>query len=326
MSAREIGQAVTGDALTFISAPHLKELLPGAAVVGALEAGLRSRSRSEIDPLPRLVLERAGSEFLLMPAIGPEGAGAKLVSVVPENPGRELALINGLYVLFSRETMIPEALIDGAALTRLRTAAVSALAARHLARVDSRRLVVFGAGAQAEAHIEILKDVFPIEQVTVIGSSPHSPRAAALTERLLRDGTDAAVGSASDVRFADLVCTCTTSREPLFDSALLAPGAHVCAVGAYKPEMCELDLRLFETALVVVETRSAALKEAGDLIQALDAGVLREADFAHEVIDLLGGEVHRRTPGQVSVFKSVGLPLEDLIVARAAVDRLACVG
>ncbi|HET7120874.1 MAG TPA: ornithine cyclodeaminase family protein [Solirubrobacterales bacterium] len=306
----------------YVSGDELHSLLEGAAAVDALEAGFLARAVAGAAEAPRAVIEHEQGDFLLMPAAGPEGAGAKLVTVVPGNPERGLPLINGIYVLFSRETLRPELLIDGAALTRLRTAAVSALATRHLARPESRRLVVFGAGAQAQAHARMLRQVLPIESVTVVGSSPQSPRATDLVERLRGEGLEARVGAPEDVADADIVCTCTPSTTPVFDSSLLAPGAHVNAVGSYKPTMRELDFELCRRALVVVETLDAAREEAGDLIQAIAAGALAEEGFAHELGEVLRGEVRRADPEQVTLFKSVGLPSEDLIVARAVAEIL----
>lgn len=306
----------------YLSAQHLRTLVSGAAAVEALEASFLSRPANTIEQVSRVVVEHELGDFLLMPAAGPEGAGAKLVSVVPGNPERGLPLISGLYVLFSQDGLMPELLIDGAGLTQLRTAAVSAMAARHLARPDSRRMVVFGAGPQAEAHIRVMREVLPIEQVTIVGRTPQSRSAGALAEQLRGEGIAAVVGGGEAVATADLVCTCTTSLAPVFDSSLLAPGAHVSAIGSYKPEMRELDFALCERALLVVETRDSARKEAGDIIQALEAGALPQEDFGFELLDLLRGEVRRATPEQVSVFKSVGLPSEDLVVARTAAGRL----
>jgi ornithine cyclodeaminase len=307
----------------YISGPQLHALLPGAAAIDALETGFLARAESGAAPdLPRTVLEHDLGDFFLMPAVGPEGAGAKLVTAVPSNHERGLAFINGLYVLFSRDALIPELLLDGAGLTQLRTAAVSALAARHLARPESRRMVVFGAGAQAEAHARLLREVVPVEEVTIVGGSPRSPRATALRERLEADGFAARVGIPEDVAGADLVCTCTNATAPVFDSSLLAPGAHVTAIGSYKPTMRELDFELCGRALLVVETLEAAREEAGDLIQAIEAGVLHEPDFAQELTAVLRGEVRREGEEQITVFKSVGLPSEDLIVARAAAESL----
>ena len=203
------------------------------------------------------------AEILLMPAFGPEGTGVKIVTIARQNPARGLPLIQGSYVLFSPEDLSPELLIDAAALTSLRTASVSALATRYLARGDSRELVVFGAGAQAEAHIHAMLAVRPIERVTVVATSPTSPRARGLVHRLSGD-LEIRVGAADAVATADIVCTCTTSTTPVFDSALLAPGAHVNAVGAYRPDMCEIDLPLLGRAVVVVETLEAAEAEAGE--------------------------------------------------------------
>jgi ornithine cyclodeaminase len=291
--------------------------------VDALEAGFLARLPEPIGADgPRLVLDHGAGDLLLMPATGPEGAGAKIVSAVPANPGRGLPMINGLYVLFSRDTLVPEALIDGAGLTRLRTAAVSALVARLLAKPGSRRLVLFGAGPQAEGHAQMFHQIFPLEEITIVAGSATSPRAAALQESLRQQGLTVRIGNPADVADADLVCTCTTAAEPVFESALLAPGSHVTAVGSYKPTRREIDFELCRRALLVVESLEAAREEAGDLVQAIEAGVLPAEGFAHEIADLLRDDVEREDAAQISVFKSVGLPSEDLIVARAATEKL----
>jgi ornithine cyclodeaminase len=219
--------------------------------------------------------------------------------------------------------MTPELMIDGAALTALRTAAVSALATRQLARPDSRNLVLFGAGAQAAAHVDAIRAVRPIERVTVVGTSAASPRAAALVAQLLAAGVDAAVGDRSAVASADVVCTCTTSVAPVFADNDLRPGAHINAIGAYRLDMCEVPAGSLGRALLVVESVAATLAEAGDVVRAIDSGALPASGFAHELHELLNGGVGREDEAQITVFKSVGLAVEDLIVARAAADALA---
>ena len=174
-----------------------------------------------------------------MPAFGDAGVGVKLVTLTPGNAERDLPFINAVYVLFDADTQAPDAIVDGAALTALRTAAVSGLATRYLASADARRLVIFGAGVQARSHLEAMLAVRPIEHVTVVSRTPE--RAQALVEVARGRGVDAAVGGANDVADADIVCTCTTSDVPLFDGGLLAPGAHVNAVGSYRPTARELD-------------------------------------------------------------------------------------
>ena len=152
-----------------------------------------------------------------MPAHGAAGLGVKLVTLAPGNPARGLPFIHGAYVLFSAEGLVPEALLDGTELTAIRTAAVSALATDRLARPDARSLVVFGAGTQARVHVESMRAVRAVASVTIVGRAPERARA-------LADELGAEVGGADAVAGADVVCTCTTSAEPVFDGALLLPG------------------------------------------------------------------------------------------------------
>ena len=301
-----------------------------AEAADALQAGLADRSPQTLDPVPRSAIELPpepdgadGRELLLMPCHGPEGVGVKLVTVAPGNPERHgLPRIQGTYALFTPDGLTPRLIIDGAALTRVRTAAVSALATRLLARAESTRLVVFGAGVQGAAHAAAMCAVRPIEEVVVVGASPDSMRAAALVASLRADGLSARLGDVGALADADIVCTCTTATEPLFAADAIGPGTHVNAVGSHRPSMCELPVELLGDALLAVETERAALAEAGEIVRAVEAGILPEAGFAAELAALAGGRVPRRDPAQITVFKSVGLSVEDLIVARALADRV----
>ena len=245
-----------------IGAEELRDRLPIAAAVDALEAAFLANDPSG-GPL-RTHLETPRGSLLLMPASDDTlGVGVKLVALTPANPARGLPLIHASYVLFDAETQAPEAILDGSALTAHRTAAVSALATRHLARADASRLVVFGAGVQATAHVEAMLAVRDVTELVVVSRS--ADRAAALVAAARSGGVGADVGGADAVGEADVVCTCTTSGEPLFDGSLLARGAHVNAVGAYRPHTRELDTETVRGARVVVETREVAFAEAGDL-------------------------------------------------------------
>jgi len=286
-----------------------------AEAIDALEAAF---SDSEPPQSPqRTHVSTADGTLLLMPAHGHAGTGVKIVTVAPDNTQRGLPLIHGAYVLFAPGTMELEAVIDGAALTGLRTAAVSGLATRYLAGDAARSLVIFGAGTQANTHLDAMVAARPIESVTVVSRS--SGPAEALAERARGMGLDGRVGPASAVADADIVCTCTTSPEPLFDGDLLPPGAHVNAVGAFEPHARELDEATVGRGLVVVEDRAAALEEAGDLIIPLRAGVIDEGHVVADLRELVAGTQVRKSTDDVTVFKSVGLALEDLAVARAAV-------
>jgi ornithine cyclodeaminase/alanine dehydrogenase-like protein (mu-crystallin family) len=302
--------------LRVIGAEELRARLPMAAAVDALEEAFRTLDPGA-GPL-RTQVETPRGSVLLMPAFGDAGVGVKLVSLTPANPGRGLPLIHASYLLFDAETQAPEALLDGSALTALRTAAVSGLATRHLGRRDARRLVVFGAGVQARSHLEAMCVVRPVDELVVVSRS----RGAA--ESLVAEGLDrglaARLGGSDAVGGADLICTCTTADEPLFDGSLLAPGAHVNAVGSYRPETRELDTRTMRRGRVVVETRDVALSEAGDLLIPIREGAIEAEDVVADLAELVRGADVRRSPDDVTIFKSVGMAFEDLVVARAVVD------
>jgi ornithine cyclodeaminase len=303
----------------FVDAAALARALPMAQAIDALAEAFAAPSRAEA-PL-RSHLPVAGGELLLMPATGPAGTGVKLVTVTPGNPAGGLPFIHAVYVLFAPETGEPRATFDGGALTALRTAAVSGLATRLAANEDAARLVIFGAGVQAGAHLEAMRAVRGVDRVRVVSRTPA--RAEALVSRAAAAGLDAAVGRPEDVAEADVVCTCTTSPEPVFDGGLLAEGAHVNAVGSYQPTTRELDDRVIARARILVETREAALAEAGDLVIPLATGRIRPEDVIADLGEAVGGAAVRRGHGDVTVFKSVGVAFEDLAVAAAAWDRLA---
>jgi ornithine cyclodeaminase len=255
-----------------------------------------------------------------MPATGPQGTGVKLLTVTSGNPEVGRPLIQGLYILFSAGTQEPEAVIEGAALTALRTGAVSGLATRYLAREEAARLVIFGAGTQARSHLEAMLAVRPVDRVTIV--SRTADRANALAGSAREVGVTAEVAGPAAVERADIVCTCTTSPTPVFEGSLLSRGSHVNAVGAYTPQTRELDDDTIGRARVVVETREVALAEAGDLLIPLRAGSIGPDHVVADLSEVVHGVTVRRSPEEVTVFKSVGVAFEDLVVARAAVDRL----
>jgi ornithine cyclodeaminase/alanine dehydrogenase-like protein (mu-crystallin family) len=283
------------------------------AAVDALERAFVS-ARPET-PL-RSHVEVPDGSLYMMPAAGAEGVGVKLITINADNPGRGLPLIQGAYALFAPDTLTPEAIIEGSAFTAIRTAAVSGVATRHLARENASRLVIFGAGTQGNSHFDAMTAVRPITSLTVVSRSEGPAEALAARARSI--GLEARVGDADAVAEADIVCTCTTSTVPVFEGSLLPPGAHVNGVGTYQPHARELDDEVMTRAIIVVETRDAALEEAGDVIIPLDGGLISEADI-RELADAIAGPPVRRSDGDVTVFKSVGVAFEDLAVARAAV-------
>jgi ornithine cyclodeaminase/alanine dehydrogenase-like protein (mu-crystallin family) len=306
--------------LPYLGPEDLRRALPMKEAIDALDDAFSGPLPSAP---PRSHLDVGRGDLLVMPAWGENlGVGVKLVTVAPDNPSSGLPLIHGVYVLFDYEALRPMALLDGAALTGIRTAAVSAVATRHLARDGSRTLHVFGGGIQGLAHVEAMSVVLP-ELEHVLCASRSRPSAERLVKRANELGHRAEVVSADAVERADVICTCTTTSTALFNGALLRSGTHVNAVGAYKPDARELDDATITRSSVFVEVKGPALHEAGDLRIPIESGVLDASDVT-ELGDVAGGRaVGRSDDDELTVFKSVGVAFEDLVVAAAAVTRFS---
>jgi ornithine cyclodeaminase/alanine dehydrogenase-like protein (mu-crystallin family) len=295
-------------ALPYLAADEVTAALSWAQVVDALHAALSGGLALDGAP-PRSRLPVAHGELMLMPAETPDALGVKVLGIAPHNAEHGLPSIHAVYLLLDPVTLVPVLALDGTALTELRTAGQSALALGLLAPQGIHRLVVFGTGPQARAHVVALAALQPLESVTVVGRDPERTEAfcASLT------GVDAPVapGTASDVAGADAVVCATSARSPLFDGATLSANACVVAVGSHEPDARELDDAVFARATrVVVEHRATALREAGDVIIAIGNGALDPEDL----VEL--GAIDGARDG-IAVFKSVGMGWQDLAVAAA---------
>lgn len=315
--------------MRFFDAEAIDRALTRAGMVEALRAGFRE---AVVTPVrhhhPMVRGGEADAMLLLMPAwsdvsggIDPNAVmGVKIVSVVPGNAARGLASVIGAYVLMSGVTGEPQAVLDGTRLTLWRTAGASALAADFLARPDAGRLVMVGAGALAAHLIEAHTSVRPIREVTIWNRTRDKAEALAAAFAGRAFSVRVADDLAAAVREADVVSAATMASEPPIRGAWLAPGTHVDLVGGYTPTMREVDDEAIVRARVYVDTRAGALKEAGDLTQPIAAGVLRAEDVAGELAGLCrGSESGRGSAEEITLFKSVGTALEDLVAARAVV-------
>ncbi len=307
-------------------------VLDAAAVAAACPpadavAALRSALNRGLDPaadLPRQAVPLDAGQLLLMPSDGGGDlahVGIKLATVAPANPDRGLPRIQGSYLLLDAATLGVVAVLDGIALTTLRTPAVSVAAVldRLLAKPEPKpgplRVAVFGSGPQAHGHVATLADVLKgrreLASVTQLVRNPERavPIDGAQIVRLGDPAADAAL------RAADVVVCATSAREPLFDAALIADTAIVIAVGSHEPDARELPAELLARATVVVEDPGAALREAGDVVLAIADGALRTEDLV-PMREVVTGTV-RPDPARPLVFKSTGMSWEDLVVAEA---------
>jgi ornithine cyclodeaminase/alanine dehydrogenase-like protein (mu-crystallin family) len=293
--------------------PFLDAVTDERAAVEALRAALRDGLEPE-DDWARSMVPTEHGQLLLMPAEWGGYAGIKVATVAPDNPSVGRPRIQGAYLLLDAETLTPLAMLDGAALTTLRTAAVSALAVDELAVPSATRLVVFGTGPQARSHIAAIRAVRPIDEVLVIGRDIDSARAFA-------SSVNARAGWVADVARADVVVCATTARTPLFDGAMLASDATVVAVGSHEPDVREVDDTTVCASTVVVEARSAALREAGDVVQPMAAGVF-DPDTLVDLASVVRGTV-TVDMSRPRLFKSVGMAWEDLVIAASSWEKRA---
>lgn len=281
-----------------------------------IEHALREGFRPATDPA-RINIPAGTGHMLLMPSVLSSWTGTKIATVSPDNPARNKPRIQAMYILLDTETLTPQALMEGNTLTSLRTPAVSAVAVDHLTPPTIDRMVLFGTGPQAHSHVAAMAEVRDIGEVVVCGRNDERIDAVLATARGL--GLSARSGSPEDVAGAGLIVCCTSTATPLFDGALVSDDAVIVAMGSHEPEYRELDSTLMARSQVFVEDRGAALREAGDVVQPVDQGVLAEEDL-YELVDLVAGAVTVDTT-RPRVFKCVGMSWEDLAVAVGVLDQ-----
>lgn len=301
-----------------LTADDIARILDPKALVEALREGFKAGATVPLrhhHPLPDA--ETAAGMLLLMPAWR-QGAylGVKIATVFTGNPKKGLSSVMGVYYLCDGDTGTPLAVMDATELTRRRTAAASALAADYLARPDVQTLLVVGTGALAPHFIACHKAVRPYTRVLVHGRNAETARAlkAQLPEIELVDDLRAGVEA------ADVISCVTTSHDPVVPGAWLRPGQHLDMAGGFTPKMRETDDDGVTRASVFVDT-DGALKEAGDIVQPMTAGVLTRDAIRGDLFTLTRGETPgRRDADEITLFKSVGTALEDLVAAALAYE------
>lgn len=320
--------------LRILSAQEVRQALPMATAIQAMKEAFLQLAREQVDLPLRTVIEAPEQDgaVLFMPSLLREthDLAVKVVSVFPHNPQMDLPTIHAVVIGIDARTGQPAVMLEGASLTAIRTGAVSGAATDLLAREDSRVAAIFGSGVQARTQLEAVCTVRGIDEVWVYGPVQHE--VAAYIDEMRGQGPIPeqimAAGSPSDaVRGADIICTATTAKEPVFDGVDLKPGAHINAIGAFTPQMREVDETTLERALVIVDSMESAREEAGDLIVPINAGAYSWDRVHAELGELLtGAKPGRENASQVTLFKSVGLAIQDAAAARRALDGARAAG
>jgi len=302
-----------------VSADEINRALDFSALIDALDDAFRAEIR--IPPRAHVAIPRPGAEatLLLMPAWTEGGAesfvGIKAIAIFPTNLALGIPSLTGSYMLLSGETGIPLAIMDGGLLTRWRTAAASALAARYLAREDAAQHLIIGAGALAPFFAKAHASARPIREISIWNRTARRAEEVAVALRAQGFPAQPAADLEAAVRRADIVTCLTGADRPVLQGAWLKAGAHVDLVGGFKPTMRESDDETLTRSRVYVDTRHA-MEEAGDLLDPLQRGVIVESDIQGDLFQLCRGEIAgRERADEITLFKSAGTAVEDLAAA-----------
>jgi len=313
----------------------LQDILRMSEVIAAVEAGFRSLAQGLVS-MPerlRLIIPNSDAVMLEMPAYsrspGPTGShtsggalGTKIVSVFERNREHNLDVVQSVYILLDAETGVPISVMDGKFITAIRTAATSAAATKLMATRGPKDLAIFGAGTQARSHVDAMMEVAQVRRVMIASRTPE--KASALADYVgKRFSTACDVVSAEEAASgANLICTCTSSPTPLFGGEILRPSTHINAVGAHTPTTRELDTEAIRRARVIIDSELAAGREAGEILIPLSDGSIKASHIKGTLADVISGKVPgRELNDEITVFRSCGLAIEDLVTARLAFEK-----
>ena len=320
--------------IRILTGEEVRLALPMAEAIEAMKEAYRqlSAGMASVPLRTRIDVAKQKGAALFMPALlHTTGALAvKIVNVFPQNADLGLPTIHAVVVVIDPDTGLPLALLEGGSLTAIRTGAASGAATDLLARSDARQVAIFGSGVQARTQLEAVCTVRNIEEAWVYSTDMEGAQtfademggAGPIPPQIMVAGEPIEA-----LASADVICTATTSLSPVFSGQDLKLGTHINAIGAYTPEMQELDEHTVEQAYVVVDSRQAVLEEAGDLIIPIQMGLIREDHIRAELGEIVSGDAQgRSTENQITLFKSVGVAVQDAAAAGLALRRAEDLG
>ena len=296
----------------YLDEAAVREVLHWEPLGQAMEAALIAFSAGRVlQPVRTVLTIEEDKRYLgVMPAVAEGAMGLKLVSFYPANADKGIPTHFAVILLMRADNGEPVAVMDGRLITEMRTAAVSAMVTKHLSSPESRILAILGSGVQAGAHLEALSRVRKFQEVRVWSPTAEHARAFAAKHAIV-----AAANAEAAVRDADVIVTATSAFEPILQGRWLKPGAHVNSVGAPRPNWRELDDAVMSSSVLVVDSREAAMKESGDVI-------LSGASIYAEAGEIFAGTKSKPASGRTTVFKSLGLAVEDVATARLVYEAI----
>lgn len=321
--------------MLILNAVEVRQALPMGECVAAMKKAYAALSagKAEVPLRMRLPVKPNSGLSIVMPAFVDDAAGqalaVKIVSLFENNPPKGLPFIHAGVIVLNPETGAVEALLEGGSLTAIRTGAGAGVATDVLARKDAKTVAIFGAGVQARTQLAAVCEVRDIQNAWIYDTNPEQVKIF-IAEMAGQDRIPKALRSAHNsteaVLEADIISTATTSKTPVFIDSDLKPGVHVNGVGSYTLEMQEIPADTVTRARVTVDSRSAAQVESGDIANPLQKGILKEAEIA-EIGEVISGEkLGRGSPDQITLFKSVGVAVQDAMAAQLAVNNARKLG
>ena len=317
--------------MLILNADEVRQALPMKQAIAAMKEAYASLSNgTAVVPLrTRLPIPSHDALGLFMPAYMKtdtnEALAIKVVAIFPQNPSRGLAYIQAAVLVLETDTGRTVALLEGNALTAIRTGAGSGAAIDLLARQDSKVVAIFGAGAQGRTQLEAACTARKIETAFIYDLSPEKAKMFAEEmagrNNIPKDVRVAKTPKAA-IEHADIICTATTSSQAIFDDNDVKSGTHISAIGAYTPAMQELPIETVARARIVVDSYATVMDEAGDIVKAINAGAIKESDIHAELGEIISGrKPGRNTQHEVTLFKSVGNAVQDAAAAQLALKN-----
>ena len=310
-----------------LSAEQIREAVSMKDIIEAVESAFieLSTGHPEMPIRSHIRIAEPQGTALFMPSyMKPTGMiGIKTVTLFEDNRSAGIPYIQGMVSLFDGKNGSPRAVLDGTTITALRTGAASGLASRLLARRKSATCAIFGAGVQGRTQLEAVCSVREISRAFIFDPSPASSRQfAEEMGRKLKITVDVAATPAATIREADIICCATNAETPIFSDRDLKPGVHINAVGSYKPHVQEIPGETIVRSSLYVDHRISALEETGDLIIPIDKGLITEGHIIGEIGEVAAGtRPARRSENEITLFKSVGVAVQDLAAAAVVLER-----